>query len=73
MFSRATQAYMRTNYAAEAYHRRIGSVLQCAYPALWIFLQKLIDEEHAIHATILQIKAGNHRKRTKINVLQNVC
>ena len=65
MFNRATQAYMRTNNAAEAYHRRIGSVFQCAHPTLWIFLQKLIDEEHAIHATISQIKAGQPQKKNK--------
>lgn len=70
---------MRTNNAAEAYHRRIGSVFQCAHPTLWIFLQKLIDEENAIRAHILQITAGQPQKKNKnqrfeerlVNIISN--
>ena len=65
MFIRTTQASMRANNAAEVYHRRIGSVFQHAHPTLWIFPQKLIDEEHAIHATVLQIKAEQPQKKNK--------
>ena len=72
MYDRTTQASIRTNNNAEAYHRRIGSVFQCAHPTLWIFIRKLIDEENAVHANTLQIKLGNHRNKTKIYVLNNV-
>ena len=65
MFNRTTQVSIRTNNGAEAYHRRIGSVMQCAHPTLWIFLQKLIDEENAIHVNILQIKAGQPQRKNK--------
>jgi hypothetical protein len=49
---------MRTNNSAEAYHRRINSVFQCAHPTLWVFIQKLIDEENPIHADLVHIKSG---------------
>ena len=65
MFNRTTQVSIRTNNEAEAYHRRIGSVMQCAHPTLWIFLQKLIDEENAIHVNILQIKASQPQRKNK--------
>ena len=65
MFNRTTQVSIRTNNGAEAYHRRIGSVMQCAHPTLWIFLRKLIDEENAIHVNILQIKAGQSQRKNK--------
>ncbi|CAF1478786.1 unnamed protein product [Rotaria sordida] len=79
MYNRTTQASIRTNNSAEAYHRRIGSVFQCAHPTLWVFLQKLLDEEHAVHANILQIKAGQPQKQNKnirfeqrlLNVISN--
>jgi hypothetical protein len=58
---------MRTNNSAEAYHRRIGSVFQCAHPTLWIFLEKLIAKESNIHADILQVKAGQPLKNKKKN------
>ncbi|CAF0997404.1 unnamed protein product [Didymodactylos carnosus] len=53
---------MRTNNAAEAYHRRIGSVFQCSHPTLWSFLEKLIEEENATHMDILHINAGQALK-----------
>ncbi|CAF1012754.1 unnamed protein product [Rotaria sordida] len=56
---------MRTNNAAEAYHRRIESIFQCAHPTLWVFLQKLIDEENATRAGSIQIRAGQHPKTKK--------
>ena len=62
MFNRPTQVSIRTNNVAEGSHRRIGSVMQCAHPTLRIFLQKLIDEENAIHVNILQIKVKKKQK-----------
>ena len=38
-----------------AHRIHIGSVFQCAHPTLWIFLEKLIDEEGNTHADILQV------------------
>ena len=35
-----TQSLMRTNNLAEAYHRRINSIFQCAHPTLWLFPPK---------------------------------
>ena len=67
MYDRTTQSSMRTNNSAEAYHRRIGSVFQCAHPTLWIFLEKLINEEGNTHADILQVKAGQPPKNKKKN------
>ncbi|CAF1407048.1 unnamed protein product [Adineta ricciae] len=67
MNRRTTQPSMRTNNSAEAYHRRIGSVFQCARPTLWVFLQKLIDEENGIHADILHICASQTPKKKKGN------
>ena len=58
---------MRTNNGAEAYHRRVNSIFQCAHPTVWVFLQKLIDEENVIHATLVQINAGEPPKKKKIN------
>ncbi|CAF0834509.1 unnamed protein product [Rotaria sordida] len=67
MHSRTSTSSMRTNNSAEAYHRRTGSVFQCAHPTLWVFLQKLIDEENVTHADILQINAGQPPKMKKKN------
>ena len=39
--------------------------MQCAHPTLWIFLQKLIDEENAIHVNTLQIKASQPQRKSK--------
>ena len=62
---------MRTNNSAEAYHRRINSIFQCSHPILWVFLQKLIDEQNATHADIVHIKSGqvsyqNPKKATNV-------
>ncbi|CAF1042878.1 unnamed protein product [Didymodactylos carnosus] len=57
-YHRTTEAVMRTNNAAEAYHRRIGSVFQCLHPTPDSFLEKLIKEENATHMDILHINAG---------------
>ncbi|CAF1347396.1 unnamed protein product [Rotaria sordida] len=65
MYNRTMHSLMRTNNAVEAYHRRIGSIFQCAHPTLWVFLQKLIDEENATHADIVQIRAGQPPKITR--------
>ncbi|CAF1148583.1 unnamed protein product [Rotaria sordida] len=65
MYNWTTHSLMRTYNAAEAYHRRIESIFQCAHPTLWVFLQKLIDEENATHAGSIQIRAGQHPKTKK--------
>lgn len=67
MHERTTQSSMRTNNGAEAYHRRVNSIFQCAHPSLWVFLQKLIDEENVIHANLVQINAGEPPRKKKIN------
>ena len=56
---------MRTNNSAEAYHRRINSIFQCSHPTLWLFLQKLVDEENVVHADLVQINAGEPPKKKK--------
>ena len=79
MFNRTDEASVRTNNGAEAHHRRIGSVMLCAHPKLWIFLQKFIDEENSIHVSILQIKADPSQRKNKnqrfeeqlLNVISN--
>ena len=58
---------MKTNNCAEAYHRRNGSVFQCAHPTLWVFLHKLTDEENVTHVDILQICADQPPKKEKLN------
>ena len=67
MHNRTTQSSMRTNNSAEAYHRRINSIFQCARPILWLFLQKFIDEENVVHADLVQINAGKTPKKRKTN------
>ena len=67
MFYRTGQSLMRTNNSAEAYHRRINSIFQCSHPTLWVFLQKLIDEQNGTHADIAHIKSGQVPKTKKRN------
>ena len=67
MHHHTTQSSMRTNNSAEAYHRRINSVFQCAHPTLWVFLKKLIDEESAVHADLVQI--NERLERHLLNLL----
>ncbi|CAF4876136.1 unnamed protein product [Rotaria socialis] len=67
MHGRTTQLSMRTSNSDEAYNRRISSVFRCAHPTLWLFLQKLIGEENAIHADILHINAGQPPTKKKVN------
>ena len=73
MYDRTTQSSMRTNNSVEAYQRRIGSVFQCAHPTLWIFLEKLINEEGNTHADILQVYKSwstSEKQEKKINILK---
>lgn len=58
---------MRTNNSAEAYHRRLNSVFQCAHPTLWVFIQKLIDEKVGTHVDVLQICVGQPIKKKNMN------
>ena len=67
MHRRTTQSSMRTNNAAEAYHRRINSVFQCAHPTLWVFLEKLAMEEKNVHDDLIHINAGQPPKKKKVN------
>ncbi|CAF3659895.1 unnamed protein product [Rotaria socialis] len=67
MFHRTTQSLMRTNNSAEAYHRRINAIFQCSHPTLWVFLQKLIDEQNATHADIVHIRSGQVPKSKNKN------
>ncbi|CAF1440348.1 unnamed protein product [Adineta ricciae] len=67
MHNRTKQSSMRTNNCAEAYHRRINSTFQCAHPTLWLFVQKIIDEEKVVHADLVHINAGEPPKKKKIN------
>jgi hypothetical protein len=67
MYNMTTQSSMRTNNSAEAYHRRVRSIFQCAYPTLWVFLQKLIDEENATYADIAHTKSRRLPKSKKKN------
>jgi len=70
MLNRTTQSLMRTNNSAEGYHRRINSIFQCSHPTLWVFLQKLIDEQNNTHANIIHIKSGQApNTKKKMNVL----
>ena len=41
MFNRTTQVSIRTNNGAEVYHRRIGSVMQCAPSYIMDILTKV--------------------------------
>ena len=67
MHHRTTQLSMRTNNSAEAYHRHINSIFQCNHPTLWLFLQKLIDEENVVHVDLVQINAEEPPKKKKLN------
>ena len=67
MNRRVTQSSMKTNNSVETYHRRIGSVFQCAHTTLWVFMQKLIDEENITHVDILQVCACQSPKKKKLN------
>ena len=61
-YEETIQSSMRIHNSAEVYHRRVGSVFQCAHPTLCIFLEKLINDEGNTHADILQVKAGQPPK-----------
>ena len=56
---------MRTNKQAEAWHRRLKSVIQCEHPSLWIFIQSLQKEENYIHCQILQLNAAHKSLQSK--------
>ena len=58
---------MRTKNSAETYHHRINSIFQCSHPTLWVFLQKLIDEQNVTHADTVHIKSGQALKTKQSN------
>ena len=58
MHQRTTDQLMRTNNSAEAWHRRLSSVIQSQHPTLWSFVESLQNEEHFIHCQIIKLNAG---------------
>ena len=65
MHFRTINELMCTNNQAEAWHRRLKSVIQCEHPSLWIFIQTLQKEENYIHCQILQLNAGHKSLQSK--------
>jgi hypothetical protein len=58
MYQRTTELLMRTNNSAEAWHRRLNSIIQCQHPTLWTFINSLQNEEHFIHCQLIKLNAG---------------
>ena len=58
MHQRTTDLLMRTNNAAESWHRRLSSIIQCQHPTLWTFIHSLKNEENFIHCQILKLNVG---------------
>ncbi|CAF1550208.1 unnamed protein product [Rotaria sordida] len=65
MHYRTINDLMRTNNQAEAWHRRLNSVIQCEHPSLWIFIQSLQKEENYIRCQIVKLDAGDKSFRNK--------
>ena len=65
MHFRTINELVRTNNQAEAWRRRLKSVIQCEHPSLWIFIQSLQKEENYIHCQILQLNAGHKSLQSK--------
>ncbi|CAF4319160.1 unnamed protein product [Rotaria sp. Silwood2] len=65
MYFRTINGLMRTNNQAEAWHRRLKSVIQCEHPSLWIFIQSLQKEENYIHCQIVKLNAGHKSFQSK--------
>ena len=58
MHQRTTDLLMRTNNAAESWHRRLSSIIQCQHPTLWTFIHSLKNEETFIPCQILKLNVG---------------
>ncbi|CAF1451633.1 unnamed protein product [Rotaria magnacalcarata] len=56
---------MRTNNGAEAWHRRLSSIIQCQHPTLWIFINNIKIEEHFIHCQLVKLNAGQRVEPNK--------
>lgn len=56
---------MRTNNQAEAWHRRINSIVDCEHPSLWVFIQCLQKEQNYIHCQIVKVNAGQSSQHAK--------
>ena len=65
MHQRTTDLSMRTNNSAEAWHRRLTSVVQCQHPTLWSFIESLRSEEHYIHCQLIKLNAGERIEPNK--------
>ena len=65
MHQRTTDLSMRTNNSAEAWHRRLTSVVQCQHPTLWSFIESLRKEEHFIHCQLIKINSGERIEPNK--------
>ncbi|CAF1950851.1 unnamed protein product [Rotaria magnacalcarata] len=65
MHQRTINNSMRTNNQAEAWHRRLNSVIQCEHPSLWIFIQSLQKEENYIRCQLVKVNAGQSTLQTK--------
>ncbi len=65
MYERTLNQSMRTNNQAEAWHRRLNSVVQCEHPSLWMFLESLQKEENYIRCQIVKINAGQTSPQCK--------
>ncbi|CAF3449814.1 unnamed protein product [Rotaria socialis] len=58
MHQRTTDRLMRTNNSAEAWHRRLSSIMQCQHPTLWSFINNLKNEDHYIHCQLIKLNCG---------------
>ncbi len=58
MHQRTTDLLMRTNNSAEAWHRRLSSIIQRQHPTLWSFINSLKNQEHFIHCQLVKLNSG---------------
>lgn len=65
MRERTLAGAMRTNNNAEAWHRRLNSVIDCQHPSLWMFITSIQKEENYIHCQLLKTNAGQSSQPLK--------
>ena len=65
MFARNSKSSVQTSSSAEADQHRVGVVSRCPHLALWLFLQKLIDEENSSYVEIIHVNAGQPPMKKK--------